>query len=95
MESKIFADEKVREAFRNYVVVSIYRDEPGLQEKFEELQKELTGSFTLPEYVILDPASGQVIRAWGFHLTTLNVPYYLNQLDKGKKAVDWLLKRAD
>ncbi|NRA96332.1 MAG: hypothetical protein HRU14_09000 [Planctomycetes bacterium] len=80
MEKHVFTDERVREAFRKFVVVKLYCDQkygPTANDRADfntELEKTLTPSIQQPQYVVLDPETREAVATWGWVRAHLGNP---------------------
>ena len=94
MEKHVFTDERVREAFKKFVVVKLYCDQKygpssGERAAFNmELEKTLTPSTQQPQYVVLDPESREAVATWGWVRAHLSDPQlFVDKMLAGLQAV--------
>lgn len=94
MEKHVFTDERVREAFKKFVVVKLFCDQkygPTADERQEfnsDLEKTLTGSVQQPQYVVMNPETREVVATWGWVREHLDDPQlFADKMLSGLQAV--------
>ena len=94
MEKHVFTDARAREAFKKLVVVKLYCDQkygPTAAARADfntDLEKKLTSSIQLPQYVVLDPETREAVATWGWVRAHLNNPQlFVDKLMAGLQAV--------
>jgi hypothetical protein len=85
VENAVFPDSKVREAFRKFVVVSIWVDDPDDEVSAFNyaLQERLISNAKLPAYVVIDPETEMVLGNWGFENRFVSDPsLFVERMEK-------------
>lgn len=81
MEENIFQLPEVSKELDRIVEARIHTDHDVLKERNRKLQVEMTGVYTLPYYLLVDPKTGEKLAAWGEGQTSGEV--FANWLRKG------------
>lgn len=82
MEANVFTNSKVKELFKNYVLVKLYTDGSGdIYKKNREMQENRFGTIALPFYVIMN-SNDEIINS--FPGLTRDVNEFINFLDSNK-----------
>jgi len=85
MEKNVFPTKEVKTELKNFVLVELYTDEESKRdEENQALQQKLTGTVTLPVYVVVNP-DGRVVKTYGGQ-SAGDIDGFVKFLQEGKKA---------
>lgn len=81
METNVFEDEKVKQHFRDFVLVRLYTDAGENHREYQQMEVDRFNTAALPFYVILTPDDEEITRFPGMDP---DVNKFIDFLEKGK-----------
>ena len=67
MEKGTFTKKNVIDAMNKFLVLSLFTDEGPRKDEFSELGQQMTGSVTVPQYVLVDPHDYKVLASFDYN----------------------------